>query len=133
MRSFGIDYRSCTMSQVRFVFTLVGVLVPNDEKNSQGSIPVDWTVDPQSNHANSSPEFLRLVQQVGEIIRHYPNRPEVAARFIMAQLAHVEHLVPAGYKGIKILLAEKDNEGNLNGVMSFGDQIMRFTTQPLSS
>ena len=95
--------------------------------NTPSSPVADWTVDPATGRSNSSPEFLRLIKRVGQIIRS-----DAVARIVLASLAHEEHLVPADYKGVDILSIKDDGRGGWVGTMSFNDQMLRFTTQPLT-
>lgn len=59
----------------------------------------NWTVDPETNRSNSSPEFQALVEAVERLIRGEAHsliagRADQAAQLLMAQLAHVHGLVP---------------------------------------
>jgi hypothetical protein len=58
----------------------------------------DWTLDSEG-RSNSSPEFLRLCDEVERLIRSEAHsliagRADIAARLIMAHLAHVHGLKP---------------------------------------
>jgi hypothetical protein len=68
-------------------------------------VPVaEWTVDPETNRSNASPEYLHLVDEVAHVIRESayflldgrPGGVRKIAGLIMAQLAHVHGLAPAG-------------------------------------
>jgi hypothetical protein len=62
----------------------------------------DWTVDPETGRSNSSPLFQALTDEVARLIRGEAHallagRADIAAQLIMAQLAHVHHLVPGDW------------------------------------
>jgi hypothetical protein len=68
-------------------------------------VPVaEWTVDPETNRSNASPGYLRLVDEVARLIGSSAHSLVGAgeaglgrvAALIMAQLAHVHGLAPAG-------------------------------------
>ena len=59
----------------------------------------DWTVDPTTGRSNSSPEFLRLVAEItnlinGEAANLMTGKAEDTAILILAQLAHKHGLAP---------------------------------------
>jgi hypothetical protein len=62
----------------------------------------DWTVNPETGRSNSSERFNELVDEVARLLGsgasgYVLDRRWIAgkAALIMAQLAHVHHLVPA--------------------------------------
>jgi hypothetical protein len=65
------------------------------------AVRADWTADPATGRTNSSEEYLRIVGEVERLIResaHALINGGVwrTAALIVAQLAHVHHLAPAG-------------------------------------
>lgn len=70
---------------------------------SGGEAMKDWTVDPVTHRANSSPAFLELSSRVEEIIRNdahrlIAGRAGDTATLIIAQLAHVYRMRPGAKK-----------------------------------
>lgn len=62
----------------------------------------DWTADPETGRSNSSPLFQGLTDEVARLIRSEAHallngRADQAAAMIVAQLAHVHHLVPGDW------------------------------------
>ena len=64
----------------------------------------DWTTDPETGRSNSSPLYLALFAEVARLIRDgaagsvlKPEWVNGKAGLIVAQLAHVHHLVPAAF------------------------------------
>lgn len=59
----------------------------------------DWTIDPETGRSNSSELFRELCGEVEAVIRQSAHgliagRADQVAGLIMAQLAHVHHLIP---------------------------------------
>ena len=81
--------------------------MPSDPQAVLDRIPMsalgpDWTYDPDSGRTNSVPEYVALVAEVGRLMRNSlhvidPQVIDGTARLIMAQLAHVQNLVPGHY------------------------------------
>ena len=70
----------------------------------------DWTVDPETGRANSSPLFRNLVAEVAEVIRSgafslLSGHAETVAGTIVANLAHVHGLSP---KGLHVPTTQED-------------------------
>lgn len=104
----------------------------NTEELDQ-DMKVDWTVDPVTGRSNSSPEFMELTKEVGNLIRSEAHsivrgRTDLVGRLIMAQLAHVHGLAPAN---VRVQEATADEPGNLSGIFEWNGQLFRFQAASL--
>lgn len=98
-------------------------------------IKVDWTVDPETNCANSSPEFKRLSDEVGRIIRDSAHdliqgNANTVGSLIMAQLAHVHSMAPAE---VSVESAEVNPSGSISGHFVWKEKLYKYTATPLEN
>jgi hypothetical protein len=71
----------------------------------------DWTRDPETGLANSSPEFERIVGEVERLIRDdsrrlIAGRADATARLIVAQLAHTHGLAPFRSGAARLIVSQ---------------------------
>lgn len=79
----------------------------------------DWTKSADG-HANSAPEFLRLVDEVARLIRGQAHAliqgdTESVSRLVLAQLAHKHGLSPAGQVDVERLAVALEDCASLTG------------------